>query len=191
MGRLILVTGGVRSGKSDFAQSLAARFGGDRVLFVATAEGLDDEMRRRILAHQESRPPSWRTVEATNEVGRAVRDNAGGAAAVVIDCLTLLVSNTLLALGDTPDPTEAEARAGAEVAAIVEAARAVDAAVIVVSGEVGLGLVPANPVGRLFRDVLGRANQRIAAAADSVYFMVAGIPLDVKALASRNPDPAG
>ncbi|HEY8393829.1 MAG TPA: bifunctional adenosylcobinamide kinase/adenosylcobinamide-phosphate guanylyltransferase [Thermaerobacter sp.] len=209
-GHLILVLGGARSGKSDFAQRLAAQHGGDRVLFVATAEAADDEMARRIAAHRRARPASWRTVEAPRDVGAAVRFHLGDARAVLVDCLTLLVSNVLLAAAGVPgnaagwDESGQEARdvagagagAGAtipdevaaaaerlvreEVEALVAASRDAGVPVIVVSNEVGWGLVPGNPLARLYRDLLGRANQALAAQAESVYLLVAGVPLTVK-----------
>jgi adenosylcobinamide kinase/adenosylcobinamide-phosphate guanylyltransferase len=103
---------------------------------------------------------------------------------ILVDCLTLLVSNTLLHCGASPDAAAAEAAVQEEVAALVEACQTTVATCIVVSNEVGLGLVPDNPLGRLYRDLLGRANQALAARAEAVYFMVAGLPVDVKALAS-------
>ncbi|MHB1557033.1 MAG: bifunctional adenosylcobinamide kinase/adenosylcobinamide-phosphate guanylyltransferase [Isosphaeraceae bacterium] len=184
MGSLILVTGGVRSGKSDFAQRLAGRLGGDDVLFVATAEARDDEMARRIEAHRRSRPAAWQTLEAPRSVGRAIRDRPGSPAVVLVDCLTLLASNELLAIGTDPDAAEAESRIVREVDELLEAHRLASSTFIVVSNEVGLGVVPTSYLGRLYRDVLGRANQLVAARADSVYLLVAGLPVDVKALAS-------
>jgi len=182
MGRLTLVTGGARSGKSDFAQGLASRAGGDDVLFVATAEALDEEMGRRIGAHRASRPPAWRTLEVPRAVGQELRTQIGRPSAVLIDCLTLLVSNELLAPGSgrEDDPAEAEAAIVREVTLLLDVARASEAAFIIVSAEVGMGLVPTYPLGRLYRDLLGRANQIVAARADSVYLMVSGIPIEVK-----------
>lgn len=198
-GDLILVLGGARTGKSDFAQRLATRLGGDRVLFVATAEAADEEMARRIAAHRRARPAAWRTVEATRRVGDAVRCHLGDARAVVVDCLTLLVSNVLLAAAGVPREPEvtgrgsgagtvitdevaaaAEAAVREEVEALVAAGREAGVPVIVVSNEVGWGLVPSTPLARLYRDLLGRANQVVAAHAGAVYLLVAGIPLVVK-----------
>src|SRR5580658_8417123 len=108
MGRLILITGGARSGKSTFAEQLATKLGGDNVLFVATAEAGDDDMRRRIAAHRQSRPAAWQTEEAPRHVGLRMRDALGARSVVLIDCLTLLVSNVMLSLGEEPEaePTE-------------------------------------------------------------------------------------
>jgi adenosylcobinamide kinase / adenosylcobinamide-phosphate guanylyltransferase len=186
MGSLILVTGGVRSGKSDFARRLAGQLGGDGVLFVATAEAHDEEMARRIEAHRRSRPSAWQTLEAPRSVGQAIRGNLGNQAVVLIDCLTLLASNELLALGPEPAAAEAEARTVREVDELLETFGSASATFIVVSNEVGLGVVPTSYLGRLYRDLLGKANQLIAARADAVYLMVAGLPVDVKALARRD-----
>lgn len=183
MGRLLLVLGGARSGKSTYAQRLAQELGGSRVLFVATAEAWDAEMAQRIAQHQQERPAVWRTLEVPHNVGQAIASHPGNAAVVLVDCLTLLVSNTLLRLGESPDPAAAAAAVEAEIAALLQICQGNAATCIVVSNEVGLGLVPDNPLGRLYRDLLGRANQTLAAQAEAVYFMVAGLPVDVKALA--------
>jgi len=179
--RLVLVLGGARGGKSTYAERLAAELGGDDVLFVATAEALDDEMRARIAKHQEARPADWRTLEAPSLVDSSLADAARDVRVVVVDCLTLLVSNALLA-GAEPEPESAlaEARVEAEIDALLVAYEQSQAAWVVVSNEVGLGLVPDNPLGRTYRDALGRANQRVAAAADEVLFLVAGLPLQLK-----------
>ena len=184
MGRLLLVLGGARSGKSAYAQQLAQELGGEHVLFVATAEAWDEDMAQRIARHQQERPASWRTLETPRQVGHAIALHLDDTAVVVVDCLTLLVSNTLLHCGASPDPAAAEAAVQEEVAALWQTCQASAATCIVVSNEVGLGLVPDNPLGRLYRDLLGKANQALAARAEAVYFMVAGLPVDVKALAS-------
>ena len=183
MGRLLLVLGGARSGKSAYAQRLAQALGGDDVLFVATAEARDEDMAQRIARHQQERPAAWRTLETPRQVGQAIALHLYDTTVVLVDCLTLLVSNTLLHCGAS-DPTAAEAAVQEEVAALVQTCQTTAASCIVVSNEVGLGLVPDNPLGRLYRDLLGRANQALAARAEAVYFMVAGLPVDVKALAS-------
>ena len=184
MGRLLLVLGGARSGKSAYAQRLAQKLGGDDVLFVATAEAWDEDMTQRIARHRQERPATWRTLETPHQVGQAIASHLHDRAVVLIDCLTLLVSNTLLHCGASPDATAAEAAVQEEVTALVQTCQVSPATCIVVSNEVGLGLVPDNPLGRLYRDLLGRANQTLAARAEAVYFMVAGLPVDVKALAS-------
>jgi adenosylcobinamide kinase/adenosylcobinamide-phosphate guanylyltransferase len=183
MERLFLVLGGARSGKSAYAQRLAQELGGDHVLFVATAEAWDEDMAQRIARHRQERPATWRTLETPRQVGPAIALHLHDAAVVLVDCLTLLVSNTLLLYGVSPDSAAAEVAVQAEVAALVQTCQTTVATWIVVSNEVGLGLVPDNPLGRLYRDLLGRANQTLAAQAEAVYFMVAGLPVDVKALA--------
>ncbi len=174
VGKLILVLGGARSGKSSFAQRLARHLGGDDVLYVATAEAGDDEMRQRISQHRRERPVTWRTLEVAQRVGDSIMARAPDRGVVLIDCLTLLISNAMLASGGD----EAASR---EVASVLEACRHSTATFIVVSNEVGLGLVPDNRLGRRYRDVLGRANQELAVVADNVYLMVAGLPLELRA----------
>jgi adenosylcobinamide kinase/adenosylcobinamide-phosphate guanylyltransferase len=186
MGRLILVLGGARSGKSAYAQRLAGELGGDAVLFVATAAAGDEEMAQRIARHQQSRPPLWRTLECPRHIGDALHVERCEATVVLVDCLTLLVSNVILAPDSTSTST-AEAAAiavQAEVDALLQVCRCSPATFIVVSNEVGLGLVPATSLGRLYRDLLGQANQTLAAQAQAVYLMVAGLAVDVKRLAS-------
>jgi len=191
--KLILILGGARSGKSSFAEDLARRLAGDgEVLFVATAEAEDEEMCQRIAEHRRRRPASWRTLEERLHLGKAVAEAVGGARVVLVDCVTLWMTNALLA-GVGPDeeaPPGVEAAALAEVDALLAAYRAGEATFVLVSNEVGLGLVPPYPLGRAYRDLLGRANQRLAAAADEVYLLVAGLPLELKALSRAFPGSA-
>jgi adenosylcobinamide kinase/adenosylcobinamide-phosphate guanylyltransferase len=179
---LIFVLGGARGGKSTYAERLAAERGGGDVLFVATAQALDDEMRERIAAHQAARPQGWRTLEAPSLASAPLVEAAAGAGAVLVDCLTLLASNALLSGGDAAAICEREAQAKVEVEvdALLSAYAESDCPWIVVSNEVGLGIVPENPLARMYRDVLGRANQRVAEAADTVWFLVAGLPQRLK-----------
>jgi adenosylcobinamide kinase / adenosylcobinamide-phosphate guanylyltransferase len=179
---LILVTGGARSGKSDFAQELARELAQEDVLFVATAEPGDEDMSRRIAAHRQARPAAWRTIEAPNHVGDAIRQ-AAPAKVVVVDCLTLLVSNVLLSLGDEPTSEAASYAVNGEIDALIEASNNTQATIIVVTNEVGLGIVPANRLARLYRDLLGRANAQLAQHANKVYLLVSGLPLEIKSLA--------
>ena len=187
MGQLILITGGARSGKSDFAEQLARQLGGDDVLFVATAEAGDDEMRRRIAAHRQARPAAWQTLEAPRFVGKLLMEMLESRRVALVDCLTLLTSNVLLQLGEDAPIERIEQQALAEVDALVEISRAAAATIIVVTNEVGLGLVPPNKLGRIYRDLLGKANAQLAAYADAVYLLVSGIPIDVKQLAVQLP----
>lgn len=185
MAKTILILGGARSGKSRFAQQLATEIAGDDVLFIATAEAGDDEMRRRIAAHQRSRPAAWSLTEKPLDVASAMCDVNRPSKAIVLDCVTLLISNVILA-DESGTADEIEQRVEREIENLLAACESVSGTVIIISGEVGMGLVPDNPLGRLFRDFHGRANQRIASYCDAVYQMVAGIPLDVKALAAKS-----
>jgi len=180
MGRLILILGGARSGKSTHAQRLAKAHGG-KVVFIATAEALDAEMRQRITAHQADRPADWQTLEIPYDVGQAFTHLSPPADIVLLDCMTLLVSNLLLLEGDIdqPDAVAAEERLDVELRWLLEAIRISRADWIIVSNEVVQGLVPPYPSGRVYRDLLGHANQRLAEQADEVYWIVAGIPVPV------------
>jgi alpha-ribazole phosphatase len=186
-GKLILVLGGARSGKSDFAQQMVEDISDSEhsprsaVLFVATAEARDPEMERRIAVHRRARPSHWQTVEAPRHAGEAILDAAAKReyAAVLVDCVTLLTSNLLMEAED-PFDEEVEAALVAEVEDLVACAKQLGAPVVVVSNEVGLGLVPPSALGRAYRDLLGRANQALADAADEVILLVAGIPTTIK-----------
>lgn len=178
MAQLVLIVGGARSGKSRFAQQLAERLGRN-VLFVATAEAGDSEMAQRIALHRAERPSHWETLEQPLKLGAALAELPERCEIVLIDCLTLLISNVLLACGDNTDILNAQPKAEAEIEALLAAIERRTGVVIVVSGEVGMGLVPDNPLGRLYRDLLGRANQALAARADKVYLMVAGLAVEI------------
>ena len=175
---LILILGGARSGKSAYAEKLAAEIG-HSILYIATAEAKDEEMSARIEAHRQGRPAGWQTLEAPRQVAIALNQIETSPDALLLDCLTLLVSNIVLALESHPQ-TVIEAAIQSEIEAIVEVQKRLDIPLIVVSNEVGLGLVPPYPLGRVYRDALGRANQYLAASADKVLFMIAGLPMAVK-----------
>ncbi len=179
MGQLILILGGARSGKSTFAEQLAQELGGEQVLYVATAEAGDEEMRQRIEKHRRERPAAWRTLEVQHGVGRAILRHAGEADVVLLDCLTLLISNLLVGVDDSVAP-QAEDKIAAEVEDLIACARQLPGHFIIVSNEVGMGLVPAYPLGRAYRDLLGRANQTLVQKADEAYLLVAGIPQKLK-----------
>jgi adenosylcobinamide kinase/adenosylcobinamide-phosphate guanylyltransferase len=189
-GRLIFIVGGARSGKSTFAEELARSQGG-RVAYIATALVADEEMARRVEKHRRRRPKDWETVECTGRLGEALTQ-ATEHDVIVVDCLTVYIARLLPFLEEetADEATEAEAyeRMDRELEEVVAAVRSGSADVIVVSNEVGSGLVPAYPSGRLFRDMVGRANQRMASEADLAYLVVAGVPLDLGALrAARFP----
>jgi adenosylcobinamide kinase/adenosylcobinamide-phosphate guanylyltransferase len=183
---LTLILGGARSGKSTYAEALAPRLG-QRVLYVATAEALDEEMHARVAAHQSRRPPDWNTLEAPLNVGAVLRSSphASDVDVILLDCLTLLVSNIILSGGpDVPEPDVETAWTMVEVElqALLAAHLQFGAHLIIVSNEVGLGVVPPYSLGRTYRDCLGRANQSLARIADRAILMVAGLPVDLKAL---------
>ena len=179
----ILITGGARSGKSHFAQELALK--ADRpVLFVATAVAGDEEMRQRIEEHQRLRPSDWSTLEVPTHVGDKISQKIGGAQVVIVDCITLLVSNIFGQCTDQTgvriDTPLVEKEITREIDALIEGINHLDASFMLVTNDVGMGLVPDNKIGRLYRDLLGRANQRLAQQADEVYLMVAGLPMLIK-----------
>lgn len=177
--RLTFILGGARSGKSAYAQKLAAARG-RAVLYVATAEAGDEEMAARIAAHRAERQAGWSTLEAPTNAGGAIRAAEGDADVILVDCLTLLANNVITPLPEPVAAQDAEAALDAEVDGLFAAYAESSAEWIVISNEVGLGLVPPYPLGRVYRDALGRANQRLAAAADEVVFMVAGLPMKIK-----------
>lgn len=177
-----LVTGGARAGKSHWAEAEARRLGGDGVLYVATARADDQEMARRIARHRRERPAGWSTVEAPVGPHKALAD--AGDRVVLLDCVTLLVSNLLLdAAGADPEEggeEEALARVESGIDRLIEALEARAAPTIVVTNEVGLGIVPATPLGRWYRDALGTANRRLASTASRVVLVVSGIPVVIR-----------
>jgi adenosylcobinamide kinase/adenosylcobinamide-phosphate guanylyltransferase len=179
----ILITGGAGSGKSHFAQELASKLG-EPVLFVATAVAGDEEMRQRIDKHRKKRPPAWSTLEVNTKVGKMIREKIGSAQVVIIDCITLLANNIFSQYSDQTgepiDVTLIEKRLNAEIDELIECTKQLDASFIIVTNEVGLGLVPTSRLGRLYRDLLARVNQMLAQAADEVYLMVAGLPVLIK-----------
>ena len=173
--RLTLVLGGVRAGKSSYAQQLAAN--GGRVAFLATAEAGDREMETRILSHQASRPSGWHTLEEPVDPVSALRPQLQHYDTVLFDCLTLWVSNLLLR---SRDPGSSRTDIPSEARRLLRLCREGDASWIIVSNEVGLGVVPPTELGRIYADELGRVNQMVAAEADFVYFMAAGLSMRLK-----------
>jgi len=178
-GALTFIVGGARSGKSTRAEQLAAR--GGRVLYVATAEGRDEEMRSRIAAHRAARPDHWDTLEEPLHLAGALRSVHHRYDTVLIDCLTLWVSNLLLdRQPGIASRGNREERILSSTRELLDVCAGSHAHWIVVSNEVGLGVVPPSPLGRAFRDALGRVNQAVAARAGEVCLMVAGLPLQIK-----------
>jgi adenosylcobinamide kinase / adenosylcobinamide-phosphate guanylyltransferase len=187
--KLVLVLGGARSGKSVFAERLAAT-SGRHVAFIATATADDEDMRQRIAHHRASRAPEWLTIEEPLHLAGAIRRASTHADVLLLDCITLWLANWMgqqasQELDDAPALSEAStsgALADVEELLSAFATLSPDKTLIVVSNEVGLGIVPAYALGRVYRDTLGRVNQLLARAADRVYLMVAGLAVDIKRL---------
>lgn len=187
--RLILILGGARSGKSSFAERLAMT-SGRSVAFIATATPSDDEMRTRIANHRASRPETWITIEEPLDLAKAVQQAAQVADVLLLDCMTLWVSNWFWRNGEINFDEDATVSERASIEALAEVERllsviermAIGKTLVIVSNEVGLGIVPEYAISRAYRDILGRVNQRIAQYADRVYLMVAGLAVDIKRL---------
>lgn len=173
--RLIFVVGGARAGKSSFALRLAKEHA-SRVCFIATAQALDDDMASRIARHREERPAHWTTIEEPYQLDKALLQ-AGTSQLVIVDCLTLFVSNWLLRSHNENQCEETVRNISQNLLTTVKSQRQ---PMICVSNEVGLGVIPETRLGRTFRDLLGRVNQQFAEAADEVYLLVAGLPLRLK-----------
>lgn len=168
--RLAFICGGAKSGKSRLAQNLAESLPAPR-LFVATGEALDEEMQARIARHQQDRGPDWQTREEPLALARALRDADGHYGVILVDCLTIWLSNLL---------TRQEAALDGEQQHLMEALQIMTTPVILVSNEVGWGIVPANPLARRFRDLAGLLHQEIAALADAAILVVSGLPVYLK-----------
>ena len=175
MKKLIFITGGARSGKSRFAEKLLADI--SPKAYVATAEAKDDEMKDRIRRHRERRGDEWKTIEAPKNINLLLNNLLNNAEysyqGLLIDCITIYTSN--LVLGDRSDEEILS-----ETDELIRILRSLDGVAVVVSNEVGSGIVPDNALGRRFRDILGLANQKLAANADEVFYVVAGIPMQLK-----------
>ena len=177
MSRTIFITGGARSGKSSFAEQTAQTFGAP-LCYLATAQSRDDEMGQRIGKHRQRRGEAWHTVEEPLQLAQALIDNDDTYHVILIDCLTLWLSNLLMQheyLG-----AKAEERILEDVLHLAEALRGMKTPVVIVSNEVGMGIVPENKLARMFRDIAGQANQIIAAAADQAWLVASGLPLKLK-----------
>jgi len=174
--KIVLILGGARSGKSSYAQKMAADRGGG-VLFCATAQPLDEEMRQRIKAHMRSRPAGWDTLEVKDNLSAALADKTERYDTVIVDCITLLAANCV---GQTTSGKKAEKSVDAEISGLIGLMQRSRCSFILVSNEVGSGIVPDNALARAYRDALGNANQRLAAAADEIILMTAGLPLKLK-----------
>ena len=184
MGQIILVTGGVRSGKSAFAERYAAHCAaqsGTRVAYIATAQVYDAEMRQRVDLHQTRRPADWTTYEAPFDTEDAIRAAGASHGVLLFDCITMFLSNDMLQYPEEEQERDSfvlhvEERIGA----LVQAAQEVEATTIFVTNEVGAGIVPENHLARIYRDLSGSVNQQLACASDEVYAVICGIPMQLK-----------
>lgn len=175
-----LILGGARSGKSSFAQHLASKTG-SKVLFIATASPLDEEMRQRIEMHRKKRPKNWRTMEVPLDVGKKIEGAVDDADVVILDCITLLINNVFeKCRGEKARVEILEKEVSTEIKELLKCIARVDANFTIVSNDVGMGIVPANKTARIYRDILGKTNQELVKHSDTVYFMIAGVPIQIK-----------
>ena len=185
MGEITFILGGARSGKSSFAINLAKEKS-DKVAYIATASPTDEEIIERIRIHKSSRPNSWLTVEKSENIAAAINDLPDTINLVIIDCLTYLTFNILNrwhwdgSITDTKNTVQAELKVMKEADHLISSINKSRANFILISNEVGLGLVPPYPLGRVFRDVMGRFHQMITANSSEVYMLIAGIPMRLK-----------
>ena len=170
---VIFITGGARSGKSDFARNLAEKLKGKR-LFLATAKALDEEMKERIQKHREQRGDRWNTIEEPIYLGRALSSVKDSFKTILVDCLTLWMSNLFF---EYPDQDETISKIVDDFFLSMDK---FEGTIIIVSNELGMGIVPENKLARLYRDSLGFLNQRMAGRADEVYVLFSGIPVRIK-----------
>ena len=185
MGKLILVTGGARSGKSTFAEETVKKLG-DKVLYIATAVPFDEEMKLRIKKHQEQRPSNWETLEAYKDFDSRLKNRLEDKNVIMLDCITVMVTNLMFEdcldwdkiNGDEIEKIEELIKK--EIGKLLTIIQEVQIPFVLVTNEIGMGVVPEYPAGRVFRDVAGRANQILAKAADEVYLCVSGIPVKIK-----------
>lgn len=187
--KFVFVTGGARSGKSTFAEKLAAE-SGKKVVYLATATIEDEEMAWRVERHRKRRPSAWEIIEEPYEVARAVSRINSPDKLILIDCLTLFLNNLLIKRNVDKDYFSLDEREEEEIINIIKDLGKVicvsPSDIVLVTNEVGWGLVPPYPAGRAYRDLLGIANQRLASLADEVYLVVSGLPVEIKSLALAN-----
>ncbi|HPU41734.1 MAG TPA: bifunctional adenosylcobinamide kinase/adenosylcobinamide-phosphate guanylyltransferase [Acetivibrio clariflavus] len=185
MKHLIVVTGGARSGKSTFAEKIAKDCNCD-VVYIATSIPFDDEMKARIKKHVEQRPAHWKTIEAYKDLDKHLAGIESGQAVYLLDCITIMITNLMLEASidwDNASGSECdfvESRIKLEMEKLLKVVDEKDTTFILVTNEVGMGIVPENKLSRIFRDIAGRVNQMLAQAADEVYFCVSGIPVKIK-----------
>lgn len=176
---IVLVTGGARSGKSSFAEKYVAKYG-KKIAYIATAQIFDDEMKFRVDLHQQRRPADWKTYEAPFDAHEAIIEAGKTHDMILFDCMTIYMSNLLFSLPDIEDSKRNYALIKEKVGKLIEAAKSIDGTVVFVTNEVGSGIVPDNHLSREYRDLAGLANQMVAAAAEKVFAVISGIPVDIK-----------
>ncbi len=185
MSKIILVTGGARSGKSYFAEQMCREIG-DEVSYIATCEAFDDEMKARIEKHKQQRPESWKTYEAFKNLKDLVPNISGNSDTVILDCLTVMVNNLMFYSGvDVEKATQTEIdtlekKIREELLSFILALKDHKINLVMVTNELGMGIVPENKLSRIYRDIVGRINQVAARYSDEVYFVVSGISQKIK-----------
>lgn len=185
LGKLILVTGGARSGKSSFAEELIKGYGGNAI-YIATAIAFDEEMKHRINKHRKQRPSHWETVEAYKDLDALLGEKLNGKAACLLDCITIMVSNLMFEENlnweymNAEDLQQIEEKVRIEIEKFLNFVRGASIPFVAVTNEIGMGIVPENALARIFRDIAGRINQLLAKSADEVYLCVSGIPVKIK-----------
>ena len=185
MSNIILVTGGARSGKSSFAESLCKNQN-NRIAYIATSVAFDNEMKNRVKKHQESRPKEWKTYEIYKDIYSIIDEIGEKHDTVIMDCVTLMVNNLMFTYGIDVDKAtskeldELENYIRDQIEKLLDAVKKTNLYFVIVSNEIGMGIVPANKLSRISSDFVGRANQLIGKYSDEVYFVVSGIPMKVK-----------
>jgi len=178
-GKIILITGGARSGKSAFAEQYAARQG-KKVAYIATAQIYDSEMELRVELHRKRRPENWQTFEAPYDADKIISAIPGLDHVILFDCLTLYTSNLLL---DSNHPQDKYSYIMDKIDQLLASAHTSQASLVFVTNEVGMGIVPDNSLARQYRDIAGMVNQKVAACADEVYLVVSGLAVELKSIA--------
>lgn len=185
MSDIILVTGGARSGKSSFAESLCIKQN-NKTAYIATSVAFDDEMKNRVKKHQESRPKDWKTYEIYKDIHSIVEELDKNHDTVIMDCVTLMVNNLMFTYGIEVDEATSEELNELEhyirdqITKLLEAVKKTNLYFVIVTNEIGMGIVPENKLSRIYGDFVGRSNQLIGSYSDEVYFVVSGIPMKVK-----------
>jgi adenosylcobinamide kinase/adenosylcobinamide-phosphate guanylyltransferase len=176
---IVFIIGGCRSGKSQHALQTAEKIPGNRKIYIATCVPEDDEMKKRVAKHQKGRSKSWTTVEESLKLPEAILQNSHRADVILIDCLTLWVSNLLMETSD-------EEKLEETIYQLIDTLEKTRCPIVLVSNEIGTGIVPENRLARQYRDIIGLANQAVAKTADQVIWMVAGIPVTIKGESPSN-----